>query len=333
MASKGRNFFHAISEEKIPGLSGKSFAFTGKNEREFSKWREAFRHVLMTELKFPREKVPLRPEIIESASFKDYIREKVVYDLEDGLSAAAWICRPKKKTSAKLPAVLCCHGHGPGKDPLIGLYRGKECLEYHKMAGVRLAKKGFVTLVPDRRGYGECSMFVNGSPGMDDLKKLDAFYRRKGSSLLSLDIADGIRAIDLLNELGMSDPEKTGCLGVESGAAVAACLSAVDERVKAVSLTSFISTDSGMPGIACQDKFFAGVGTIDICSLIAPRPLLLQIPVADPVVPSENARKAIPFIKRIYALFHVDERCESFEFDGVLELDYQSMEDWFVKWS
>ena len=108
MASKGRNFFHAISEEKIPGLSGKSFAFTGKNEREFSKWREAFRHVLMTELKFPREKVPLRPEIIESASFKDYIREKVVYDLEDGLSAAAWICSPTRPTVRVEPARPFC---------------------------------------------------------------------------------------------------------------------------------------------------------------------------------------------------------------------------------
>ena len=166
---------------------------------------------------------------------------------------------------------------------------------------------------------------------MDDLKKMDAFYRRKGSSLLSLDISDSIRAIDLLDELDMVDPEKTGCLGIETGATVAACLGAVDERVKAVSLTSFISLDKGMPGISCQDNFFARMRSVDICSLIAPRPLLLQIPVADPVVPSEDARKAIPSIKKIYALSHAEKECVDFEFDGVLELDYQSLEDWFAK--
>ena len=333
MKSKDRNFSHTISEDKSPGLAGKSVAFTGKNERDFAEWRESFRHGLMKELKLPKRKVPLRPEIVERNTFENHIREKVVYDLEEGLSVVAWICRPKKKTNAKCPAVLCCHGHGPGKDPLVGLYRGEACLEYHKMVAVRLAEKGFVTLVPDRRGYGDCSQFVNGFPDIDDLRKLDAFYRRKGSSLLSLDIVDSIRAIDLLNELDMVDPEKTGCLGIETGATVAACLGAVDERVKAVSLTSFISLDKGMPGISCQDKFFARVGTVDICSLIAPRPLLLQIPVADPVVPAENARKAIPLTKKIYTFFHAEEKCVDFEFDGVLELDYQSLEDWFVKWS
>jgi len=331
MKSKDRNFFHNIFEEKRLSRTEKSFAFTGKNEKGFLKWRESFRYALMKELKLPRKKIPLCPETVERTVFGDYIREKVIYNLEEGLSAAAWICRPKKKTNAKFPAVLCCHGHGPGKDPLVGLYRGKECLEYHKMVSVRLARKGFLTLTPDRRGYGDCSQFVNGYPGIDDLKKLDDFYRRKGSSLLSLDIADGIRAIDLLNELDMADSEKTGCLGVERGATVAACLSALEERVKAVSLTSFISSDGGIPGVSRQNEFFTRIGTLELCSLIAPRPLLLQIPVADTVIPHERARKAIPLVKNTYAFFHAEEMCEGFEFDGVLELDYQSLEGWLVK--
>jgi len=282
-----------------------------------SLWRGASQAALRKRLAAPGEKVPLRLETVESVVCDDHIREKVVYDVEEGLAASAWLCRPK--TGAKSPALLCCHGHGPGKDPLVGLWRGKECLEYHKLVAVRLARKGFVTLSPDRRGYGDRSQSADGFPSREDLRRLEA--SRQGTSLLALDVVDSVRAIDLLAGLGMVDASRIGCLGIESGATVAACLGALDERVKALSLTSFLNL--AVPG---QDGL---PSPVELCASFAPRPLLLQIPVADPVAPRAQARKAAAALRKLYRALGATGNCGAFEFDGVLELDYPSLEKWF----
>jgi len=333
MKSIDRNFYHLISGDMQREAQAEPLAFRGDNKEAFLKWRGATCQMLREGLNIADEKVPLRFQVVDSISLGTYIREKVIYDLDAGLSAVAWICRPNADGKVKLPAIICCHGHGPGKDPLVGLYQGNECFEYHKRAAVRLAEKGFVTLVPDRRGYGECSPFLNGYPEMADLKQLDEFYLRSGPNLLSLDIFDAARAVDVLFELTFVDSDKIGCLGIEAGAAVAAGVAALDERVKVVSLTSFISSAVESVRLGGLNQSSIRIGSADLCSLIAPRPLLLQIPLADPVVPLVCARKAIPLMRNIYSYFDVKEKCAGVEFDGVLELDYPTLENWFIKWN
>lgn len=235
---------------------------------------------------------PLRVECVERRVLAGYVREKIIYNVERDLATVAWLCRPK--TKGRFPAVLCCHGAGPGKDPLVGEWNGKECLEYHKRCAVRLAERGYVTLSPDRRGFGECAARPYNQKFERYLGDLDEFYRRtRGVSRTALDTWDMLRAVDVLAQRADVDAGRIGCLGVYDGAMVAAGAAAVDPRIKAVSLACF-------------------TGEADLCRLIAPRPVQLQI--ARGGTPAPRGWKA-GNVRR-----HV--------FDGVVELDFPALAEW-----
>lgn len=279
------------------------------------------------------KKVSLQSEIVESATFKNYIREKIIYNVEKDLSSVAWVCRPKRRRRVKFPAVLCCHGHGPGKDPLVGLCNNAPCLEYHKLVAVRLAQRGYLTITPDRRGYGDCSQFIKGFPTAQNLLELDAFYQNtKGLSLLAMDIRDSFRAIDAIASRKDVDTNTIGCLGMETGASVAAGVTAMDERINAVSLISFISPWPNLPGVSQLPLMAGKAGSVEFCGLICPRPLQVQMPEADPSIPLPLARKATKKVEQFYRLENSTGRFYPHSFDGVLELDFPSVVDFFDHW-
>jgi cephalosporin-C deacetylase-like acetyl esterase len=236
--------------------------------------------------------VLLRVECVERRTFPDYLREKIIYNIEPGLATVAWLCRPKAK--GQFPAVLCCHGAGPGKDPLVGLWNGMACLEYHKLVAVRLAQRGFVTLTPDRRGFGECAAVPYGGRSDRYLDELDQFYgKTRGTTRTALDTWDAIRAFDVLVQRDDVDAARIGCVGVYDGATVAAGAAALDPRIHAVSLVCY-------------------TGSADVSRLVAPRPVQLQIAKAGPTAPLG------------WKASHIQRHV----FDGVVELDFAAAAEW-----
>lgn len=248
-------------------------------------------------LSYRTERIPLRVVCIERKVFSDYIREKVIFDVERGLSSVAWVCRPR--TAGRFPGILCCHGAGPGKDPLVGQLNGEPCLEYHKLVAVRLAQRGYVTITPDRRGFGERAAVPYCSASEQYRTTLEKFYRRtRRTSLLTLDIRDGIRTLDVLTEY--ADATQIGCLGVYDGATVAANVAALDKRITVVILTCF-------------------TGDAELCRLISPRFLQIQIAAAALITPTDPDA-----MRRAYGMGQASRNLEIHYFDGVLELDFQA---------
>lgn len=272
-----RHFYHSITPASVRSVP--PTAFTS---------RAAFRKSLGPS----PERVSLRVECVERRVFSDYVREKIAYNVESDLATMAWVCRPRAK--GRFPAVLCCHGAGPGKDPLVGLWNGQECLEYHKAVSVRLAQRGYVTLTPDRRGFGECAARPYNQKFDQYLRELDDFYlRTRGASRTALDTWDMLRAVDVLTQQADVDAARIGCLGVYDGATVAAGAATLDPRIRAACLACV----TGDPGVL---------------RLIAPRRVQLQIAKAGPPAPRDLQAK---HIQR-----HV--------FDGVIELDFPALAEW-----
>ncbi len=284
MGYKKRVFFHTITTESGEKTAeNKTIRFQGTSKAEFIRWQSKLRSMIGKEIGVS-VKVPLRPEVLRRNEFPDYVREKVVYNVEPGLSAVAWLCRPRKPNK-KLPAVIVCHGHGPGKDPLVGLYRGKPAAEYHKLVSVRLAQAGYITLTPDQRGYGECSQFTNGYPDSKDLMALDYFYRRtRGVPLLTLNIRDVFRAVDYLHERTDVDTERVASFGMGNGAAVTSVATLLDKRIQVVSLACFLKEEVDplgwdlpfFPGISLAPLLKGRGGPVDVCALICPRTMLTR---------------------------------------------------------
>jgi hypothetical protein len=135
------------------------FRFAGKTRGDFEKWRAALLPAVNETLGVMPKKVPLNPEIVTEWREEGLIKQRVLLDVEEGLSAAAYVFRPEN-AGGRLPAILCCHGHGEfGKDSVMGIGISAERranIEVHNYSyGLQMAKAGFVTMAIDWRGFGE----------------------------------------------------------------------------------------------------------------------------------------------------------------------------------
>jgi len=288
----------------------RTLAFRGTAKNQWGVWRKQ----LLAELKkctgaFP-EKTPLNARIIEKKVFPSYIREKVVFDSEKYMSVPVWVCSPKnKKPGEKFPAVLCSPGDGPGKDPLVGLYNGAECLEYHKLVAIQFAERGYVSIIPDWRLFGERAepIKADGSPG-DAFNLIRLAEKHFGFTLMGLNVWDGMRTLDYLVTREDVAPDRIGCLGVFLGSSIAAFLALYDRRITALALSGYLGTEKGKifvggwPGR--QEEFSPDfhkkiAAAEDVAGLLAPLPLLMQGGEYDTMMPSDK-EKPFAQVKKIY---------------------------------
>ena len=108
-------YFNSLAARHTP-----QFRFTGSTKDDWSKWRDALAPKVIQTLGVLPAKVPLRPEIVAEWEEDELLKQKVIFDVEEGLSASAYVFRPRE-SSARQPAILCCHGHGLlGKEPAMG---------------------------------------------------------------------------------------------------------------------------------------------------------------------------------------------------------------------
>ncbi len=112
--SLGRHFC-TLAERHSP-----RFRFAGKDENDWRSWREQLAAPARASLGTMPPKVPLNPEIQAEWTEAGLQKQRVIFDVEDGLSAVAYVFRPSD-AKGKLPGILACHGHGPfGKEAVMG---------------------------------------------------------------------------------------------------------------------------------------------------------------------------------------------------------------------
>jgi len=322
-----------------PKSTERLLAFRGTERKQWHKWREKLLGVVKQQLGVFPDQVPLNSRIVEQKKFPTYIREKVIFDSERFMSVPAWVCSPRKrKAGEKFPAVLCSHGPGPGKDPLVGLYNGQECLEYHKLIAIHLAEQGYVAIAPDWRLYGERAEPVqsSGAPG-DAARLIRLAEEHFHYTLLGLNVWDGIRTFDYLTSRPEVDAERIGCLGVCLGSFIVALLALCDRRVTALALSGYLGTEQEkiMIGdwLGRQEEAFPNFHTLaaaaDVAGLLAPLPLLMQSAEYDYHLSSTAAARAFRQVKKIYRAAGAANCLEWDFFDGSYEINVPPIMQFF----
>ena len=77
--------------------------FTAKDAAAARTWKAAARERLVERVGgFPRTRVPLRPESLETKDFGSYTREKIIFQTRENLSAVGYLLLPAKR-SGPLP--------------------------------------------------------------------------------------------------------------------------------------------------------------------------------------------------------------------------------------
>jgi len=308
------------------------YRFSGSSREDWQQWQKKLFPAIKATLGRLPEKVPLNPEILAEWREEDLIKQKIIFDVEPGLSATAYLFRPAQ-AKGKLPGILACHGHGPfGKEPVMGNRFSAELrdtIEQHNYDyGLKMAKAGYAVIAIDWRGFGERDdrrkPHFNDNTGGRDICNLH--YLRAnilGMTVLGMDLNDAGCSLDYLCSRDFIDSERIGVMGLSFGGTMATWISICDQRIKA---TDIICYSARFADFAIRDINFCGSqitpGLYELCDipdlhgLIAPRPLLVEIGVYDDCSLVDSAMSCFHEVEKIYAAAGARDKLELDLFEG-----------------
>ena len=323
-------------------------SFRATNAAEARKWRSRALAKIRDLLGESPEWVPLQAETVESVDAGTYVRHKIIFDSDHYSSVPAYILIPKE-LSEPGPALLCLHGHGPGKDVVAGVTTADAChSEQDKQQSItqhnydyarQFAERGYVTFTFDFRCFGERAETACPLNGHDPCNVHFLHGSLLGINLLALNIHDAIRALDYLTERPEVDCGRIGCVGLSLGGAMTMWVAAVDKRIAAAVISGYICEFERFAvreGNLCGSQFVPALrryfDTCDIAALIAPRPLLVQSGIHDQDFPIESAQRAFEKLERAYKVLGKP-RCLAHDiFEGGRRFHAETAFEWFDRW-
>ena len=257
-------------------------------------WRARTRGRLTDLLgRFPRG-VALNAEVTERLDCGTYTRERIVFDTEDTMSVPAYLLIPHRR-QRRGPAVIAVHGHGPGKDEIVGV--GPDGPGPGAYAH-QLAEAGYLVVAPDLRCFGERADWAPDDKYLCDANLVAA--AAAGRNPLAGNLYDLVCAIDLLEEHPLVDPARIGVAGFSYGATMALFLAAWDTRVRAAVVSGYFSSwkvAHRVPYNLCGSQVLFGMlgrlEHVDLGALVAPRALLVESGVEDLLFPVDAARASV----------------------------------------
>ena len=155
------------------------------------------------------------------------------------------------------PAVLACHGHGPGKSQVVGLtHTDMPNADY----GLQLVRRGYVVLAPDLRCFGERLDWNPEDHYACDTNLVHAAMA--GWNPLTQNVWDLRRSLDVLEQHPLVDPARLGMVGISYGGTVTLFTAAVDTRVAASVVSGYFSSwaeSHRMPWNMCGSQILFGM--------------------------------------------------------------------------
>jgi pimeloyl-ACP methyl ester carboxylesterase len=228
----------------------RAFAFKAASAAEYESWKAGFRERLAALLGLDRMR-PCAPEPkSHGVELMDgYTREKMTIMTEPGVMMPFYILKPAPSAAGeRLPVMLALHGHGSnGKSAVCGIDKGipalREAIDKHNYAyGVDFAKKGWLTVCPDARGFGERAEKYERGAG--DALKCSCYSLSKMALPFGMCVAgmwnwDLSRLLDYVLGRQDADGARVSCAGLSGGGMQALWLSAMDERVKSAVVSGY----------------------------------------------------------------------------------------------
>ncbi|MGB7160908.1 MAG: alpha/beta hydrolase family protein, partial [Tepidisphaeraceae bacterium] len=306
-ASPSRNlsinaYFRTTAERHVP-----RYRYAGQ---DFARWQAELLPAVRATLGRMPDRVPLNAQVQAEWREGGLVKQRVIFDVEEGLAAVAYVFRPEASNGHRLPAILACHGHGPfGKEAVMGnrsspqLVAEIESQNYDY--GLRMAQAGFVTIAIDWRGFGERDdrrkpnshgLGHDITPGRDLCNQHYLRASLLGMTVLGMDLHDAACALDYLCQQPFVDADRIGVMGLSFGGTMATWMALCDDRIKAADVICYSDrfADFGMRDVnLCGSQITPGLYALcdlpDLQGLIAPRPLLVEIGAYDACFKIESA--------------------------------------------
>jgi len=236
-------------------------------------------------------KCDLKPIVRGRQDRKGYTVENVAIESLPGFFVTGNLYRPADPDAKKpLAAVLCPHGHA--KNGRLAAYTQTRCAS--------LARMGAIVFAYDMVGFGESTQVTHKDP-----------------NVLTLQLWDSIRAVDLMLSLPDVDPKRIGCTGESGGGTQTFLLGAVDDRVVVLVPCVQVSAhffggcqcESGLP---IHKSAAHDTNNVEFAAMAAPRP---QLVISDGADWTKNVPGVeFPYIWNVYRLYGAQDKVESAHF-------------------
>lgn len=318
--------WHLYQPEKAP------FRFQATTITEAKEWQAQTRQALFDSIGIlDMPAAPLESKIIEDVDKGDYNRVKILLQTSAFTAMPVYILKPKH-VNGPLPVVIAFHGHGYGVKDIVGLWEDGEERDvpdgYHKDFGVALCRRGFLVAAPEISCFGERTNNydhlnkVMGQPVPYTCHHTANLAFHLGGSVVGLRIYDAFKLVDYLGTRPDTDINRLGAMGISGGGMHTFFSTCLDERIKACVVSGYFCTfrESIFAMDHCTCNFVPGLhrfGEIyDLAGLIAPRPMLVEAGLRDPIFPIAGVRDSVSRTRKIYNLFGFPDRIEVDEFEG-----------------
>jgi hypothetical protein len=239
---------------------------------------------------------PLQPQVLQRIEPPNapYVLEELTIQSLPDRRAHLWVASPRQM-GARRPAILAIHGHGGTGEQIV---RGQSLYWY----GRALAEMGYVVIAPD---VGQHTL------------------QHPSWSLMGERTWDCIRAVDYAARRPDVDVKRMGVCGLSLGGETTMYVAALDERLKVVDSSGWLTTVENMRNGHCTCYDFPGLAEhfdfADIFGCIAPRPLVCEIGARESApggFPLSIARPAFAEIRTVYRLFGAEDAVRLSEHPG-----------------
>lgn len=256
---------------------------------------------------------PHQPKVIVDSRRKcgGYWKEK--FRIIDGSSTIPGYLLLPAKLTQPAPAILYCHWHGGqyeiGKEEIFRAHATPDA------CGPEFARRGYVVMAIDARGFGERQGTGPGGPkekGVAEEMSRAKLHLWLGQSLWGMILRDDLIALDYMVSRPEVDPKRIGVTGISMGSTRSWWLAALDERVAAGACVGCMTRYSDLirersldahgiyyyvPGML---KYFDTEAVISLC---APRPMLFMTGDNDRGSPLAGVRTISRKARATYALY------------------------------
>ena len=276
---------------------------------------------------YPEERAPLLPRTLEIREFPGYRREKFVFQSRPGVGVLGYLLTPKGGQAPYAP-VISIPGHGRGVDDIVGIdEQGRDRTAktgYAYDYAIQVAEHGMAAVAIEPMGFGCRRDDVTKTKGLAAAacQPVAGAALLLGQTMIGWRVWDIMRTIDWIETRRELDPARVGCLGCSGGGTCTLFAAALDTRIRAALVSSYLNTfrDSIMSLSHCIDNYVPGIlnwaEQYDIAGLIAPRPLFAESGQRDDIFPVEAAKASFARVKKVYQVFGAAESIEQEVFDG-----------------
>ena len=205
---------------------------------------------------------------------------------------------------------------------------------YHKYPH-RFAEAGFVVLVPEHISFGERA---NPEPRYRGCSFEHEALNLLDSTAIGYRLWELQRALDLLETLPQVGSNRIGCAGLSLGGEMTLYLAACDRRIRVACIACFLISFKGTflkePHCTCGyvPQMVRDFEHVDLASLIAPQPLMMQAGKQDGSFLVEDAQRSYEGLIELYGMLSGGEQIALDVFEGGHEFDLDPALDWFQQW-